>query len=77
LSVSNYPSFLLRKLAMSLIKVFSRSRASAVAGAIAGIIREHQQVELLAFGEAAVNRALRAVDLAIVYCRQMGLILAV
>ena len=58
---------------MSPIKVFARSRASAVAGTIAGMIREHRRAELLALGEAAVDRALRAVDLAIVYCRQDGI----
>jgi stage V sporulation protein S len=58
---------------MSPIKVFARSRASTVAGAIAGIIREHQRAEVLALGDAAVNRALRAVDLAIVVCKQDGI----
>ena len=55
---------------MSLIKVSAKSRTSVVAGALARVIRNHQRVELVALGEEAVNRALKAVDLAIVYCRQ-------
>ena len=58
---------------MSPIKVFAKSRASAVADAIASIIREHQRAELLALGDAAVNRALRVVDLAIADCKQQGI----
>ena len=58
---------------MSLIKVSAKSRASGVAGALARVIRDHQRAELLALGEEAVNRALKAVDLAIVYCRQDGI----
>lgn len=49
---------------MSLIKVSGNSPASAVAGAIVDIIRDHQRAELLAFGEEALNQALKAVDLA-------------
>ena len=49
---------------MSLIKVSANSRASAVAGAIVGIIRNHQLAEVHAINEEAVNRALKAVDLA-------------
>lgn len=57
---------------MSLIKVSGTSRASAVAGAIAGIIRDDQQAEVHATGEEAVNRALKAVDLAMDNLKQEG-----
>ena len=59
-----------RKGAMSLIKVSAKARASAVAGVIVRVIRDHQRAELLAVGEEAINRALKAVDLATIYFRQ-------
>jgi len=40
---------------MDLIKVSATSRTSAVAGAIAGIIREHKHAEIQAIGAGAVN----------------------
>jgi stage V sporulation protein SpoVS len=55
---------------MSTIKVFANSPVFSVAADIAGIIRDHQQAELHAIEEEAVNQALKAVDLAIVYFRK-------
>ena len=55
---------------MNLIKVSANSRASVVAGAIVGVIRDHQRAEVYAIAEEAVKQALKAVDLAIDYFRQ-------
>ncbi len=49
---------------MDLIKVSAGSRTSAVAGAIAGVIRDHQRAEVQAIGAGAVNRAIKALVLA-------------
>jgi stage V sporulation protein S len=49
---------------MELIKVSSTSRTSAVAGAIAGIVREHHRAEVQALGAGALNRAMKALILA-------------
>lgn len=49
---------------MDLIKVSADSRTSAVAGAIAGVIREHKHAEVQAIGAGAVNQAIKALALA-------------
>jgi stage V sporulation protein S len=54
---------------MDMIKVSATSRTSAVAGAIAGIIREHKHAEVQAIGAGAVNQALKALILATGYLR--------
>ena len=43
---------------MNMIKVSANSRTSAVAGAIAGVIREHKHAEVQAIGAGAVNQAM-------------------
>ena len=58
---------------MKLIKVGSNSRTAAVAGAIAGIIREDQRVEAQAVGAAAVNQVVKALILANEYLRGDGM----
>jgi len=58
---------------MNLIKVSATSRTSAVAGAIAGIVREHHGAEVQAIGAAAVNQALKALILATGYLRLDGI----
>ncbi len=52
---------------MQLIKVAASSHTSAVAGAIAGIVREHRQAEVQAIGAGAVNQAVKALVLATSY----------
>lgn len=42
------------------IKVSAKSRSTAVAGAIAGVIREHGYAEVQAIGAGAVNQAVKA-----------------
>jgi stage V sporulation protein S len=49
---------------MNMIKVSANSRTSAVAGAIAGVVREHQRAEVQAIGAGAVNQAMKALALA-------------
>ena len=55
------------------IKVSAKSRSTAVAGAIAGVIREAQHVEVQAIGAGAVNQAVKAVAIARSYLEQDGL----
>lgn len=47
-----------------IIKVSARSRSTAVAGAIAGVIRQHQFAEVQAIGAGAVNQAVKALAIA-------------
>ena len=49
---------------MKLIKVASTSRSTAVAGAIAGVMREQDQIDVQAIGAGAVNQAIKAVAIA-------------
>lgn len=58
---------------MNIIKVSGTSRTSAVAGAIAGIVREHRRAEVQAIGAAAVNQAVKAIVLATGYLKQDGI----
>jgi len=56
-----------------MIKVSANSRTSAVAGAIAGVVREHKRAEVQAIGAGAVNQAVKAMVLAIGYLKNDGL----
>lgn len=47
-----------------LIKVSARSRSTAVAGAIAGVMREHGMADVQAIGAGAVNQAVKALAIA-------------
>ena len=58
---------------MELIKVSANSRTSAVAGAIAGIIREHKHAEIQAIGAGAINQAVKALVLATGYLKNDGI----
>jgi stage V sporulation protein S len=49
---------------MDVIKVSARSRSTAVAGAIAGVVREFRRAEVQAIGAGAVNQAVKAVAIA-------------
>ena len=59
---------------MDLIKVSANSRTSAVAGAIAGVVREHKRAEVQAIGAGAVNQAVKALVLAIGYLKNDSII---
>jgi stage V sporulation protein S len=59
--------------APGMIKVSADSRTAAVAGAIAGVIREHKHAEVQAIGAGAVNQAIKALVLATGYLKQDGI----
>jgi len=58
---------------MDVLKVSAHSRSSAVAGAIAGVIREKGRAEVQAIGAGAVNQAAKAVAIARSYLAQEGI----
>ena len=58
---------------MDIIKVAATSRSTAVAGAIAGVMREQEQVDVQAIGAGAVNQAVKAVAIARSYLEQDGI----
>jgi len=58
---------------MEVLKVAAKSRSTAVAGAIAGIVRESQHAELQAIGAGAVNQAIKAVAIACGYLAEDGI----
>ena len=49
---------------MNIIKVSANSRTAAVAGAIAGVMRENHRAEVQSIGAGAVNQAVKALILA-------------
>ena len=49
---------------MSIVKVSARSQPPAVAGAIAGMIRDHSAAEVQAIGAGAVNQSVKAIAIA-------------
>ena len=57
---------------MNVIKVSARSRTAAVAGAIAGVMREVSRAEVQAIGAGAVNQALKAIVIAKGYLAEEG-----
>ena len=61
---------------MTVIKVSARSRTAAVAGAIAGIMRENNRAEVQAIGAGAVNQAVKAIIIAKGYLADEGVEIA-
>ncbi|MEN6299762.1 MAG: stage V sporulation protein S [Anaerolineaceae bacterium] len=57
---------------MDIIKVSGKSRTAAVAGAIAGVVREHKRAEVQAIGASAINQAVKAMALAKSYLAEDG-----
>lgn len=49
---------------MDIIKVSAHSRSTAVAGAIAGVMRDARHAEVQAIGASAVNQAIKAIAIA-------------
>ncbi len=49
---------------VDVIKVSANSRSTAVAGAIAGVVREHGRAEVQAIGAGAVNQSMKAAAIA-------------
>jgi stage V sporulation protein S len=58
---------------MEVIKVSAESKTSAVAGAIAGVMREHKHAEVQAIGAGAVNQAVKACAIARSFLENDGL----
>lgn len=58
---------------MEILKVSARSSPNAVAGAIAGVIREKGKVEVQAVGAGAANQAIKAVAIARGYLAPAGI----
>jgi stage V sporulation protein S len=58
---------------MDVIRVAASSRSTAVAGAIAGVMREQGQVDVQAIGAGAVNQAVKAVTIARGYLELDGI----
>ena len=55
------------------LKVSAKSRPSAVAGAIAGVVREIGRAEVQAIGAGATNQAIKAVAIARDYLKETGI----
>ncbi len=60
---------------MDVIKVKANSRTAAVAGAIAGVMREHKHAVIQAIGAGAVNQSVKALVLAKGYLAEDGIII--
>ncbi len=58
---------------MEVIKVSAQSRSPAVAGAIAGVMRDESHAEVQAVGASAVNQAIKAIAIAKGYLAQDGI----
>ncbi len=58
---------------MDVIKVKATSRTAAVAGAIAGVVREHKRAEVQAIGAGAINQSVKALVLATGYLAEDGI----
>jgi len=58
---------------MEVIKVSANSRTAAVAGAIAGVVRDHHQAIVQAIGAGSVNQAVKALVLATGYLKGDGI----
>lgn len=58
---------------VNIIKVSAQSRTSAVAGAIAGVMRDVQRAEVQAIGAGAVNQAIKAIIVAKGYLAEEGI----
>src|ERR1044072_3336848 len=73
LTSSVYITLAIGGILMDMIKVSTNSRTAAVAGAIAGIVREHHRAEVQAIGAGAVNQAMKALILATGYLKNDGI----
>ncbi len=61
---------------MDIIKVKANSRTAAVAGAIAGVMRERKHAEVQAIGAGAVNQSVKALVLAKGYLAEDGMVVS-
>lgn len=58
---------------MQILKVSSHSVPNMVAGAIAGVLRDEQEVEVQAVGAGATNQAVKAIAIARGYLAPSGI----
>ena len=58
---------------MEILKISAKSAPNAVAGAIAGVIREQGEVEVQAVGAGAANQAIKSVAIARGYLAPIGI----
>ena len=58
---------------MEVLKVSATSKPVAVAGAIAGVVRTQQKVEVQAIGAGAINQAIKAIAISRGYVAPGGL----
>lgn len=49
---------------MDVLKVSAKSNPNSVAGALAGVLREHGKAEMQAIGAGALNQAIKAIAIA-------------
>jgi len=49
---------------MDALKVSAKSNPNSVAGALAGVLREHGKAEMQAIGAGALNQAIKAIAIA-------------
>jgi stage V sporulation protein S len=49
---------------MEVLKVSSKSNPNSVAGALAGVVREHGVAEIQAIGAGAINQSVKAIAIA-------------
>ncbi len=72
MEATTHPDVQEKVLSVEMIKVSASSRSTAVAGAIAGVIREHGRAEVQSIGAGAVNQAIKAVAIARGYLKEDG-----
>lgn len=58
---------------MEILKVSAKSSPNSVAGAIAGVVREREAVEVQAAGAGAINQAIKAIAIARGYLAPTGI----
>ena len=58
---------------MDVLKVSAKSNPNSVAGALAGVLREHGRAEMQAIGAGALNQAIKAVAIARGFCAPSGM----
>jgi stage V sporulation protein S len=58
---------------VEILRVSTHSRPNAVAGAIAGVLRQRNSVEIQAIGAGATNQAVKAIAIAHSYLRDDGI----
>ena len=58
---------------MEILKVSAKSSPNSVAGAIAGVVREREAVEVQAVGACAINQAIKALAIARGYLAPTGI----